>query len=206
MNFLQVPEDLTCSISTTGRFDETYFQPMQGAKASNRSGYRWGVSPSNYAFPAGTTYSKHYLYQLGTAGSPLLPNIVTNTTADTIADAYLHPAKVLVSGATARFDRREGCYRLPQTRWTTNTPLSVSIQVAAAPLRNPVLCIPVPSDGTAVNVRSRVTLDGVDLPAQELSVGAAAPFLWRGGVVQVFRTLGVGRHTLELSAITPVLA
>ena len=69
MNFLQVPEDQSCSIAVSGRFEQTYFQPMQQYLPSKNAGYRWGAAPNALNFAEGTSYEKNFLYQMGTAGA-----------------------------------------------------------------------------------------------------------------------------------------
>ena len=139
MNFLQVPEDLSCSIADGGRFSETYFQPMQQAKPSQNAGYRWGLSPSTVNFEAGATFAKNYLYQLGTAGSKLMPNLVTIAAANAVADEYLNPVDMVVEGGTAvGFDRAQGCHVVH----TSDSLLKISMVTSANEnVRNPVFCI-----------------------------------------------------------------
>ena len=56
---------------------------------------------------AGSTFSKNFLHQIGTAGSTLLPNLVTMEAANTVVNEYLRPVTVQVEGDTQGvFDRQ----------------------------------------------------------------------------------------------------
>ena len=183
MNFLQVPEDVKCSVAEGGKMTRTYFQPMQQAKASMNAGYRWGASPDSLNFPAGTSYAKNYLYQLGTAGSTLMPNMVTMTAAKEVAAAYLSPATIDTQTAGA-FDRARGCY---------------SIQIGGASfsmtalvmLRNPAFCV-----GGAHSQLTRVTVDGTALPSTSF---ATAQVNSTFGLVQLLQVVSAGHHQISFS-------
>ena len=222
MNFLQVPHNSSMSISQTKSFDSTYFQPMQQSKPSWNAGYRWGVSPNALAFPMGSSYTKNYLYQLGTAGSSMLQNIVTLGIAEAIADAYLHPAQVTLATEEENqtawggdFDPSTGCYRIVHGS-AANT-LRFALETATD-LRNPVFCINVEGAKGAHDAHQGMQPDSspqhhrasylksVSIEGQRLSPrdvvsaiegtngDSTAPFV----VVQILRTLPPGLYDIQI--------
>ena len=224
MNFLQVPHNTSMSISRTKSFDSTYFQPMQQAKASRNAGYRWGVSPNALDFPAGSSYSKNFLYQLGTASSSLLPNVVTLGVANAIADSYLQPARVTLTAVvggteTARggeFDPSAGCYRIVRGCGTSSVHFMVDV---VTELRYPVFCIAVDEAQCTQQARHQqqlknqrhhqsdsyrylnsASIAGKRLLSREVvsavEAGDAVGTAWVG-VVQILRRLPPGRHAVQ---------
>jgi hypothetical protein len=218
MNFLQVPEDLTCSVAEGGKMTRTYFQPMQQYKPSMNAGYRWGASPDSLTFPAGTSYAKNYLYQLGTKGSTLMPNMVTMKAANAVAAAYLSPATIDTHAGA--FDRARGCYHiqigsavstLAAATPTTGTvhgdfaseprphvpsgdvaAVGVSFSMAAlVTLRNPAFCV----DG-AHSQLTRVTVDEIELPPASF---ATAQVNSTFALVQLLQIVSAGHHEISFS-------
>ena len=192
MNFLQVPEDLSCEISTTDAYTHIHLQDMQNEVASDNAGYRWGLSPSFLDFEAWSNFTKHFLYQIGTSGSQLLPNVVTMEVANAIADEYLHPAdvSVLAGGAVrgASFDREEGCYTLSSGGGGEALNLTLT---ASHALRHPIFCVTQWAAAAAVGIR----LDGIEADAfayaAESDNGATGMLL-----VHLLEQLATGTHEL----------
>eukprot|EP01052_Picozoa_sp_SAG31_P026023 SAG31_NODE_2326_length_5940_cov_2.687896_2_plen_365_part_00 len=204
MNFLQVPLNSSMSISQSGSFSYTYFQPMQQAKPSWNAGYRWGVAPNALAFPALSSYKKNFLYHLGTAGSSLMPNIVTLGIANSIADAYLQPARVWLgvgSGVPADFgvfDYSEGCHRI-QVHCNVSAKQSVRFTLeTASELRHPVFCLDGWRAANSSHAYSASVGGSIDLLPHEV----AGAFETGSGllVVQLLRTLPRGRHAVLFEA------
>uniref|UniRef100_A0A7S3ACG8 Uncharacterized protein n=1 Tax=Haptolina ericina TaxID=156174 RepID=A0A7S3ACG8_9EUKA len=190
MNFLQVPEDLSCEISVTGMYTHVHFQDMQNAAASMNAGYRWGLSPSFLDFKAWSNFSKNYLYQIGTHGSQLMPDVITMEAANAIADGYLRPANlsVLAGGAVrgGGFDRATGCYTLSNDGERLIFTLS-----AAQPMRFPIFCVePWGAAGAAVR------LDGAALDTGAYAFAAGGDEGSRVLFVHMLSTLPAGVHEL----------
>ena len=189
MNFLQVPFRMDMSISKSGSFDYTYFQPMQHFKPSLDAGWRWGVSPNALDFAAGTSYKKSFLYQLGTAGSSILPNIVSLKVANSIADAYLQPASVWTTEGGVRvlagaFDPADGCYHID----APNSRSQLTLDVQSAQLARPVFCV----EGLDSGDHMLVSVGGERMTPLELVTGREGRRL----VAQLLRTLPRGQHQL----------
>jgi hypothetical protein len=198
MNFLQVPLNDTMSVSRSGHFSYTYFQPMQQSVPSRNAGYRWGVSPAALNFSAGASYTKSFLYQLGTEDSSLLPNLVTLRAANSIADAYLQPPQVRawIGGAadaptTAMFNHSEGCYRIiAARRMSPARKIRFNVETTSE-LLHPVFCL----EGFGWPSRSpsyTAKIGSIRLLAHEFELGIES----NAFVVQVLRTLRPGQHEL----------
>jgi len=194
MNFLQVPEDLTCEIGTIDVYTHIHLQDMQNEVASALSGYRWGLSPSFLDFEAWSNFTKRFLYQLGTAGSDLMPDVVTMETANAIADAYLHPANLSVSAGgdvwEAGFDKAEGCYTLSSGGGGEALIFTITTSFA---LRLPVFCVQQWAAAVAVGVELNGAALTADAVAYAAEIGSGPTGLL---LVHLLQQLDVGAHEL----------
>ena len=190
MNFLQVPEDLSCEIGVSDRYEHIHFQDMHNTGVTRGSGYRWGNSPAFLDFEAWSNFTKNFLYQLGTNGSLLMPDVVTMDVANGVADEYLTPANMSnLSGGAVRgtgFNRVEGCYTLS----SDDESLSFTLSTAHA-LRHPVFCI---ESWAAVSAALRV--DGVVLDYMAYAYAAGGSADSRTLLVHLLLPLAAGAHEI----------
>ena len=170
------------------------------------------MSPNALNFPAGSSYSKTFLYQLGTAGSSLLPNIVTLDVANSIADAYLQPASVMVpteqSGpsvgvsSAGKFDEASGCYNIIGS---DSAVIHFALE-AAVQLHHPVFCVT--SGAGWAEQRRGDQVVGASIGGRKLlprEVAAAVEVDDAGParlVLQILRTLPPGRHEIRFEGPT----
>ena len=168
------------------------------------------MSPNALNFPAGSSYSKTFLYQLGTAGSSLLPNIVTLDVANSVADAYLQPASVMVpeqsgpsvgvASSAGKFDAASGCYNI-----IGSAAIHFALE-AAVQLHHPVFCVT--SGAGWAEQRRGDQVVGASIGGRKLlprEVAAAVEVDDAGParlVVQILRTLPPGRHEIRFEGPT----
>jgi len=205
MNFLQVPEDLSCEIGVTDEYTHIHLQDMQNERASKQAGYRWGLSPSFLDFEAWSNFTKNFLYQMGTSGSQLMPDVVTMEVANAIADDYLKPATVSVSAGGfvqgIGFHRTEGCYTVSSDGSGDTLTFALS---ATHPLRLPAFRV---EQWAAAS--TTVRLDGAVLDISDYAYAASVSAGGAQGtgtgtgtlLVHLLLTLPVGTHELELTPL-----
>lgn len=63
---------------------------MTGQNGHNWTWFkRWYFNTYDISMKAGETIIQHYLIQLGAENTPALPNLITSSVADPIANAYI---------------------------------------------------------------------------------------------------------------------